>query len=310
MSFRWPAALALLALIPLGIIAYGVYRRRVARTAVPFSDIDILQAAAGPRRLRTLIPVVLVIASFSMFVFALARPEADMQVPREQATVILAIDTSGSMAADDVAPYRLRAAQDAAIAFSENLPRQYRLGLVSFAGTATVLQSPTTDRAAFRSAVETLYPEGNTAIGEAIFASLDAMRATQNVDGPLEGARLVVLSDGKTRTGRPNEMAAQAAKDAGVPVSTVALGTEGAVLPNGQEVPPDPEALKEISDLTGAQSFTADNADDLSQIYSDLGSVIGTVTQRDEATSWPAGLGVLLLMAAGLAAWRFGPRLP
>jgi len=309
-TFRWPLALALLAVIPLGALAYAVYRRRVARNAVPFSDVDLLVQAAGPRRRRTYIPAALALASLAAFIVGLARPEANMQVPREQATIMLAIDTSGSMAADDVAPYRLRAAQDAAIAFSKTLPRQYRLGLVSFAGTATVLQTPTTDREAFRSAVETLYPEGDTAIGEAIFASLDAMTSTQNVDGTLEGARMVVLSDGKTRTGRSNEMAAQAAKDAGVPIATVALGTSDGMLPSGQRVPPDPEALAQISTATGAKSYTVDNAKDLSEIYKNLGSVIGTVTMRDEATAWPAALGVLLLLLAGVATWRFGPRLP
>jgi Ca-activated chloride channel family protein len=309
-TFQWPLALGLLALIPLALLAYAVYRRRVARNAVPFSDVDLLVQAAGPRRKRTYIPAALALGALAAFIVGLARPQADMQVPREQATIMLAIDTSGSMAADDVTPYRLRAAQDAAIAFSKTLPRQYRLGLVSFAGTAKVLQTPTTDREAFRAAVETLYPEGDTAIGEAIFASLDAMASTQNVDGTLEGARLVVLSDGKTRTGRSNEMAVQAAKAAGVPIATVALGTADGVLPGGQHVPPDPEALALISKETGGKSYTVDNAKDLSDIYKNLGSVIGTVTMSDEVTAWPAALGVLLLLLAGVATWRFGSRLP
>jgi Ca-activated chloride channel family protein len=291
-------------------LAYAVYRRRVARNAVPFSDVDLLVQAAGPRRKRTYIPAALALGALAAFIVGLARPQADMQVPREQATIMLAIDTSGSMAADDVTPYSLRAAQDAAIAFSKTRPRQYRLGLVSFAGTAKVLQTPTTDREAFRAAVETLYPEGDTAIGEAIFASLDAMASTQNVDGTLEGARLVVLSDGKTRTGRSNEMAVQAAKAAGVPIATVALGTADGVLPGGQHVPPDPEALALISKETGGKSYTVDNAKDLSDIYKNLGSVIGTVTMSDEVTAWPAALGVLLLLLAGVATWRFGSRLP
>ena len=135
MTFQWPLALGLLALIPLGLLVYAMYRRRVARNAVPFSDVDLLVQAAGPRRRRTYIPAALALGALAAFIVGLARPQADMQVPREQATIMLAIDTSGSMAADDVAPYRLRAAQDAAIAFSKTLPRQYRLGLVSFAGT-------------------------------------------------------------------------------------------------------------------------------------------------------------------------------
>lgn len=310
MTFKWPLALALLALIPLGLLAYAIFRRRAARNAVPFSDVDVLLAAAGPRRRRTYIPVGLAILSFASFLFALARPEANRQVPREQATIILAIDTSGSMAAEDVEPYRLRAAQDAAIAFAEKVPRQYRLGLVSFSGTATLLQSPTTDREAFRSAVETLHADGSTAIGEALFASIDAMRSVVGAEQKLEGARIVLLSDGETQTGRPNELGAAAAKEAGVPVATVALGSADGVLPNGKPVPPNPEALAAIATATGGKAFTTSDADNLSSIYEKLGSVIGTITVKDEATSWPAGVGVLLLLLAGLTAWRFGSRLP
>lgn len=311
MSFKWPLALLLLLLIPIGLVLYALYRRRVARNAVPFSDIDILVAAAGERRKRNLLPAGLAVLSLAAFTFAVARPEATRQVPREQATIVLAIDVSGSMAADDVSPYRLRAAQDAAIAFAEKVPRQYRLGLVTFSGVATQLLVPTTDRAAFRDAVETLHADGDTAIGEAIFSSIDALRSVQSdPEGVLEAARIVVLSDGETRTGRSNDEGAAAAKAAGVQVSTVALGTPDGALPGGRAVPPNPEALAKIAEATGGQAFESRDSESLSQIYENLGSVIGTVGVKDEATSWPAGLGVLLLLLAGVAAWRYGPRLP
>ena len=129
--------------------------------------------------------------------FALARPAVDRQVPRERATIMLAVDVSGSMAATDVDPYRLRAAQDAALTFIEEVPRQYQVGLVSFSGQANLLVAPTTDREAMRRAIETLTPDGATAVGEAIESSLDAIRSVQPTtddDGRLEAARIVVLS--------------------------------------------------------------------------------------------------------------------
>ena len=155
---------------------------------------------------------------------------------------MLAVDVSGSMAADDVAPYRLRAAQDAALTFADEVPRQFQVGLVSFSGQANLLVAPTTDRAALRRAIDGLTPDGATAIGEAVLTSLDAIRTAQNAGGegqPLESARIVVLSDGATTVGVAPQQAAAEAKQAGVPIYTVALGTADGVLPNGQPVPPD-----------------------------------------------------------------------
>jgi len=310
MTFRWPLALLAILIIPLAVLAYVLYRRRVDRQAVPFPDVDVLVAAARRPRLRTYLPMALAALAFATFSFALGRPEADRQVPREQATIMLAIDVSGSMAADDVKPYRLRAAQDAALKFAERVPRQYQLGLVSFSGVPTLLLPPTTDRAAFRSAVETLHAEGATAIGEAIFTSLDAMRQAQPGNDKLEGARLLLLSDGDSTTGRTNETAAAAAVEAGVPVATVALGTQDGMLPNGRPVPPNPEALTALAESTGAKSYEATDAEGLSAVYEKLGSVIGTTTVREEVTAIPAGIAVLLLLLAGVSAWRFGTRLP
>lgn len=311
MDFRWPLMLLALLAIPAIVAGYVLYRRRTARNAIPFSDVDVLVASAQAPRLRTYIPVTLAFASLAAFIVAAARPQADRAVPREQATIMLAIDVSGSMAADDVQPYRLRAAQDAALKFADKVPRQYRIGLVSFSGSATTLLPPTTDRAAFRSAVETLQPEGATAIGEAIFASLEAMQSTQpNRDGKLDGARILLLSDGDNTTGRSTQSAVEAANELGVPIATVALGTQDGMLPNGRRVPPNPEALKAIADATGSSTYEATDAKGLSAVYEHMGSVIGTVKIKDEVTSIPAGIGVLLLLLAGVATWRFGSRFP
>jgi Ca-activated chloride channel family protein len=309
-SFAWPyALLALLALPAAGAVSIA-YRRRVARHAVPFPDIDLLVVASQRRRLRRFIPIGLAGLALTGFLFALARPEVSRSVPKEQATIMLAIDTSGSMSADDVTPYRLRAAQDAALKFAERVPRQYRVGLVSFSGSAATLVTPTTDRAAFSAAVDTLRADGATAIGEAIFASLDAIGTTQPGATTFKSARILLLSDGENTVGRTPELAAQAARAADVPIATVALGTPDGILPNGRAVPPNPAALKALAESTGAASYESRNAGALSAVYEKLGSVIGTQKVMDEVTAWPAGIAALLLAFAGLAAWRFGSRLP
>lgn len=310
MSFGWPYALLALLALPAAVLVYIAYRRRVARHSVPFPDIDLLVVAAQRGRLRRLIPIGLAGLALTGFLFALARPEVSRSVPKEQATIMLAIDTSGSMSADDVAPYRLRAAQDAALKFAERVPRQYKVGLVSFAGSAATLVTPTTDRAAFSAAVNTLRADGATAIGEAIFASLDAIRTTQPGATKFKSARILLLSDGENTVGRTPELAAQAARDADVPIATVALGTPDGILPNGRAVPPNPAALKALAESTGAASYESRNAGALSAVYEKLGSIIGTQKVLDEVTAWPAGIAALLLAFAGLAAWRFGSRLP
>ncbi len=313
MSFRWPLLLLLFLAIPALVAAFALYRRRTLRHALPFSDVDAVVAAAGRPRLRTYIPVALALAAVGAFIFASARPEANRSVPREQATIMLAIDVSGSMAADDVEPYRLRAAQDAALKFADRVPRQYRIGLVSFSGAASTLLPPTADRVAFRNAVENLHAEGATAIGEAIFASLDAIESVQpnrSDGGELDGARILLLSDGDNTTGRSTQSAVQHANELGVPVATVALGTQDGMLPNGRRVPPNPDALKAIAESTGAATYEATDAEGLSAVYEKMGSVIGTTTVKDEVTAIPAGIGVLLLFLAGAAAWRFGSRFP
>jgi Ca-activated chloride channel homolog len=310
MSFEWPLALLALPALPAAALAYVAYRRRVARRAVPFSDVDLLVVAARRGRLRQYIPIGLAALALAGFLFALARPQVTRAVPKEQATIMLAIDTSGSMSADDVSPYRLRAAQDAAKRFAEKVPRQYKIGLVSFSGVATSLVTPTTDRAALDSAIETLRADGATAIGEAIFSSLDALRSTQPGVTKLRSARILLLSDGENTTGRSTDQAARAAVEANVPVATVALGTPDGILPNGRPVPPNPQALRALAESTGATSYESRDAESLSAVYDKLGSIVGTEQVLDEVTAWPAGIAALLLVLAGVAAWRFGARLP
>ena len=312
MSFGQPLLLLLLLAVPLVLALVVWWRRRRPAAGIPYPDLDVIAAADPGPRLRRHLPLALALLALTGLVFALARPEVDRQVPRERATIMLAVDVSGSMAATDVDPYRLRAAQDAALTFIDEVPRQYQVGLVSFSGQANLLVSPTTDRDAMRRAIETLTPDGATAVGEAIESSLEAIRSVQPTtdgDGRLEAARIVVLSDGATTVGIPPSVAAEDAKEAGVPVYTVALGTDDGILSNGQPVPPDPVGLQEVADITGGEAYESTDAESVSAVYERLGSFIGTESVRSEVTAWPAGIAVILLVLAGVAAWRVSPRL-
>ncbi len=312
MSFINPLAFLLLLLIPAALGVRHLWRRRRGRNGVPHPDVALVAAAAGTPRGRRYLPVGLAMLAIAALTFALARPEVYRDEPRERATIMLAVDVSGSMAAEDVQPYRLRAAQDAALTFAESVPRAYQLGLVSFSGEANVLLPPTTDRAAFERAVESLVPDGATAIGDAVTVSLEAIRATQGAStepgAELEAARILLLSDGSSTTGVPVGLAADEAQRAGVPVFTVALGTLDGVLDNGQRVPPDVPALRNLADSTGGDAFESRDAESVSAVYERLGSFIGTERVLSEVTAWPAGIAAGILLLAGIAAWRLSPR--
>lgn len=312
MSFVAPWFLALLVLIPLGLLARAAWRRRRGRDGVPHPDVDLVAAAAPRLRARRHLPLALAVVAFVGMTVALARPEVDRDRPREQATIMLVMDVSGSMAAEDVAPYRLRAAQDAALRFADEAPRNYQIGLVSFSGEASLLLPPTTDRAAFERAIESLVPDGATAVGDAVVTALDAVRESDapTQDGRFESARILLLSDGSSTTGVPVATAQAEAKRMGVPVFTVALGTEEGVLDNGQRVPPDAPALEDLAEATGGDFYETRDAESLGAVYERLGSFIGTERVPTEVTGWPAGVAAILLVMAGAAAWRLSPRLP
>jgi Ca-activated chloride channel family protein len=238
---------------------------------------------------------------------AMAKPTKDTKVPRDRATVMMAIDVSLSMRAEDVSPNRLAAAQAAAKEFVSLLPPRINLGLVTFSGTATVAVSPTTDRASVLRAIDNLELAERTAIGEAVFSCLDAIKTFQaQLQGsdPSEGnapARIVLMSDGSNTWGRSPEQAVGAAKQASVPVSTIAFGTDtGYIDLEGQRVvvPVDHEKLKEIADGTGGSYYAAASAEELSSVYRDLGSQIGYTTERREITTWFVGIGLLFAFGA------------
>jgi Ca-activated chloride channel family protein len=307
--------LAVLALL-LAYVATAFLRRRYT---VRFTNLPLLEtvAPARPGWRRHLAAAAFLLAIASM-VLAWARPADEVQVPKERATVVLAIDTSLSMEATDVAPSRLEAAQQAALSFVDELPPQINVGLVSFDGVARVRVTPTTDRQPVRAAIQGLELGPATGIGEAIFAGLDAIATAptfteEGEDAEPVPARMVVMTDGKTTVGRPDIDGAEAAVEADVPVSTIAFGTDrGTIVIDGeiQPVPVDREPLRLIAERTGGQFFSAESLGELQSVYEDIGSSVGFDTEEQEVTERFAGYAfVLVLVSAGLSLLFF-QRLP
>jgi Ca-activated chloride channel homolog len=307
-TFLSPGWLWLLLAVAGLLLVYLVLQLRRRAFAVRFANLELLGKLApkrpGWRRHLAFAALLLALAALTT---AMAKPTKETKVPRDRATVMMAIDVSLSMRAEDVSPNRLEAAQAAAKEFVSLLPPRINLGLVTFSGTATVAVSPTTDRPSVLRAIDNLELAERTAIGEAIFSCLDAVKAFQaqlQGNDPAEGnapARIVLMSDGSNTWGRSPEQAVGAAKQASVPVSTIAFGTDtGYIDLEGQRVvvPVDHEKLKEIADGTGGSYYAAASAEELSNVYRDLGSQIGYTTERREITTWFVGIGLLFAFAA------------
>lgn len=316
MSFLAAPRLWLLLGVAALAVAYVVVQRRRRPAAVRFTNLALLDVVAPKRPgWRRHLPAAAFALALSSLVVAFARPARDERVPRERATVMMAIDVSVSMEATDVTPNRLAAAQAAAHSFVDQFPEQVNLGLVSFAGTARLLVPPSTDHEAVRLAINNLRLEQRTAIGEAVFLALDAIASLPAVPGedPVP-ARIVLMSDGETTAGRPNDEAATAAQEAGVPVTTIAFGTDEGVVqaPSGATVPvPVNEgALEEVAVATGGSFFTAASGEELRDAYVGLGSSLGYVTEEREISPFFVGLGLAFAMAAAVGSLVWSSRLP
>ncbi len=320
MSFLSPDRLWLLVAVAALAAGYILLQRQrktyAARLASAHMLDGVLPNRPGWRRHGV---TAVFLAALISLVTAFAQPATEREVPRERATVIVAIDVSLSMAAADVDPSRIIAAQAAANRFVDELPPTLNVGIVSFAGQASVLVPPTTDRAAAHRAIDRLQLAESTAIGEAIFTSLDALAAAPGADesGDIPPARIVLLSDGETTVGRPDVEAVDQAVADGVQVSTIAFGTtEGTIVfddPTTPEVeqqvfnvPVRHDNLQAIADATGGSFFAAENLSELEAVYEDIGSAIGYETELGEVTEWFVGGGlVLLLVSSVLSAWWF-----
>ncbi|WP_131786966.1 VWA domain-containing protein [Protofrankia symbiont of Coriaria ruscifolia] len=319
MTFLAGHWLWLLVLVSAIAAAYITMSLRRDVYAARFTAVGLL-ASVMPRRpqwWRRHVPAVLLLLTLATMVFSLARPARVQRVPRERATIILAVDVSNSMAATDVSPNRLEAAKDGANAFIDQLPPRINLGLVSFSGSAAVLVPPTTDRQAVRSGIRGLQLGPSTAIGEGIFAGLQAITTAGEQlaadGGTPPPAAIVLLSDGETQRGRPNAQASETAKDAGVPVDTIAYGTaDGTLEVGGQQipVPVNQEALREIARTTEGSYHRAVSGDELRSVYEGLGSSIGYRNEFHEITTWFVGLSLSLGLAAAALSMVFSSRLP
>ncbi|HYF45451.1 MAG TPA: VWA domain-containing protein, partial [Acidimicrobiales bacterium] len=264
--------------------------------------------------------------SLALLVIALARPTREEAAPLGP-TLVLAIDTSLSMQATDVEPNRLEAAQEAADELVDSLAENVRVSLISFNGTATIQVAPTTDHESVRDAIDSLELSEFTAIGEAIFASLDAIELAEREqeaeaesddedDAEVEdpGSQVVVMSDGETTTGRPDVQAAQAANEAGIEVSTIAFGTQGATIDiPGQgtvDVSVNEQALEAIADSTGGEFFAATTGEELAEAFADIGGTVDSEVIVREIGTWFLGLGVALLVLTSILSLLWFSRLP
>ena len=315
MGFLSPGRLWLLLLVAALAVAYVLQQRRKPAYALRFSELDLL-ASVLPRSAawKRHVPAALVLLALAALTTAFAQPTGEVEVPRERATVVVALDVSLSMLADDVSPDRITAAKRSAADFVEGLPDRFDVGLVSFSGRAGVVVPPTRDHAAVAAAVEGLELDEATAIGDAVLASLQAVSSVAVAPGEdPPPARIVLLSDGTNTAGRPVSYAAEQARSAGVPVSTIAYGTpDGTVRVDGDliPVPVDADALERLASSTDGTAFTAESGEELSEVYEDIGGQVGTTTEVREITSRFAGVGLGLTMAAFAAALAWGARLP
>jgi len=343
MSFDRPLLLLALLVLPLAVGLYVLAERRRARYAVTFTNLDVLATVTGGRSWRRLVPPALLLLALAALCTGLARPHVERLVPRERATVVLVVDVSRSMLAKDVAPTRLAAAQEAVRTFLDRVPDRLRIALVAFAGDPQVAAPPTTDHELVRASLDQihLYPGySGTAIGDALALAVElAEQATGGGSGGGDGgtgqtiayrtaapapaagdavASIAFLSDGSQTRGflEPHEGAALA-KEAGVPVYTISLGTpEGTVTGNFGgfretiPVPPDPITMREIAETTGGKFFAARDAGALDAAYAELGSSLGREPGRAEITAWLLAAAAAALAAALLLSALWSPRLP
>jgi Ca-activated chloride channel family protein len=338
MTFVWPEMLWLMALLPLLLAAYVWVLRRKKKLAVRYASLSMVREAMGAgSRIKRHLPPLLFFLALAAMILAVARPQATITLPTQHETVILAMDISGSMRATDVEPNRLVAAQNAAKQFVAEQPENVRVGVVAFAGTATVAQAPTRNREDVIAAIDRFQLQRATAIGSAIIVSLATIFPEAGIDvgtltyGPdsskksekLSGAAapkpvppgsyasavIILLTDGQRTTGPDSIQAAKMAAERGVRIYTVGVGTpEGKVIGFegwSMRVRLDEETLKAVADITRGEYFYAGNAVDLKKVYQALNAKLILERKKTEITALFAGLAALLaVVSAALSlAW-------
>jgi len=320
MTFDWPLALLALLVVPVLVVLYVLRERRQTAFAAGYANPALLPAVIDrkPGRLRHL-PLLLLLLGFTAIVLGVARPHATVNVKREEATIVLAVDVSRSMKAKDVRPTRLGAAQDAAAKFLERVPEKFRVGVVSFATRAVVGLAPTEDRKLVRTALDNLRPGEGTAIGDAVVLSAQLGRNRKAQDGSAPPRSVLLISDGARDGGAvAPQAAAQRAKQLKVPVYTVLVGTpEGVVeetLTGGFRqiirVPASGDTLRQIAELSGGEFFSATDAEGLERVYKDLASRLGTRKESREVGDYFAGGAAAFLIAGGALSALWFRRVP
>jgi len=340
-KFLWPEFLALLVLVPLLAGLYVWLLRRRKRLAIRYANLSLVKEALGRGAgWRRHVPPALFLLGLTALMIAVARPTAVITLPSQHETIILAMDVSGSMRAADVDPNRLTASQVAAKAFVSEQPRSARIGVVSFAGTAALVQPPTQNREDIIAAIDRFQLQRGTAIGSGIIVSLAAIFPDAGIDigqltygreprsqpidqkkdgkaafkpvppGSYPSAVIILLTDGQRTTGPDSIEAAKMAADRGVRVFTVGVGTpQGEIIGFegwSMRVRLDEETLKQIANITHGEYFYAGNAVDLKKIYENLNSRLVMEKKETEISALFAGLGALLaVIAASLSVLWF-----
>lgn len=343
MSFQWPNLLWLLLALPLLVLLYRWLLQRRRKTPVRLASVQVAKLALGPGPgWRRHVPPLLLLAALALGLLAAARPLAVITLPLSERTIMLAMDVSGSMRAEDVKPNRLVASQEAAKTFVKTLPRGVKVGVVSFAGTAAVVQAPTTSHEDVVAAIDRFQLQRGTATGSGIILSLATLfpdhgieiqhitgqrnfpgrpigkteadtkpRFTPVQPGSYSSAAIIMLTDGQRTTGPDPLEAAKMAAERGVRVYTVGMGTTGGEVIGfegwSMRVRLDEETLKNVSVLTHGEYFYAGTADDLKKVYESLSSRMVVERKETEVSGLFAALAALLTMlSAGLSLWWFG----
>ena len=340
MTLLWPDWLWSLLLLPLLVLLYQRLLARRKKNSVRLASVAIVRQALGPGPgWRRHVPPLLLLAALALLLFATARPVVKLKLPARDQTIILAMDVSGSMRATDVKPNRMVAAQEAAKAFTAALPRNVRIGVVSFAGTAAVVQAPTHSREDVVAAIDRFQMQRATAIGSGLILSLATLFPEEGIDlsqitgarampaspeekkekkpfvpvepGSYGSAAVILLTDGQRTTGPDPMEAAKMAAERGVKVFTVGIGTKAGETIGfegwSMRVKLDEDTLKAIANATRANYFYAGTAEDLKQVYQGLSSRLVVETKETEVSALFAAAGALLVvLAAGLSVWWFG----
>jgi Ca-activated chloride channel homolog len=316
-SFVAPWFLLALLVVPAALLLYVWWERRRTRGAEPWATAALMPSVTkGTTGWHRHVAPAFYLLAVAALVVALARPQHGVTKKVEQAAVMLVTDRSGSMRSKDVAPSRMDAVKSAATEFLDQVPSQIRVGAIAFNQKTQLLASPTTDRDRVKQQLATLTGAGSTATGDALAAALAILRP-QGDASPRTPAAVILLSDGKNVRGRDPIRLARRAGRLGVRVFTIALGTDTGTLTSTRKdgttktetVPPDRQAMAQIADASGGTTTTAVSAEALKKVYADLGSEVAERPGKDQLTSIPVGVALVLLVVGAGLALRFTGRI-